>query len=84
MSVWSRIWIDHLAGDRDALPAVVTVSGFVIWGAEIRAHPASGRADLAVVESRAPGSWFGRYARRRLITPPGNQWLLLRPPLIDE
>jgi hypothetical protein len=83
--VWTRIWIGHLVGGQELVPAMVRVGGFVVWGAEIRVHAVAGTADQATVEAVTPDAWFATaFDSNRLITKPGNPWLLLRPPFVGE
>ena len=79
LSPFTSVWI-RVVCERDGfLPFVVTVAGFVAWGADVTAVWRVGvrrcRLDL-----RAPGAWYETFDGARFSSGPGRDWVLRGSP----
>ena len=77
LSGWARLWFYRWFEDLGPMPAVVTVGGFVLLGAELRGfrrEPSGSGRDRFSLVLQPPGDWFQAFADRRMRTWPGNPW----------
>jgi hypothetical protein len=77
LSGWARLWFYRWFEDLGPMPAVVTVGGFVLLGAELsgfRREPSGSGRDRFSLVLQPPGDWFQAFAGRRMRTWPGNPW----------
>jgi len=77
MSLSTRFVLAHLIDAQGALPLVVTVSSFVLAGAEVvGGQSAPGGMNRMVLDLQPAGEWFDTFRDRVFRTPPGNPWLM--------
>lgn len=77
ISAWARLWFYRWLEDFGAMPVVVTLSGFVLLGAELTGFRREGdgrRRDRFALVLQEPGGWFEAFAGHRVRTWPGNAW----------
>ncbi len=83
-SPWAVLELRLLIGAQGFAPTVLTAASYVLAAAEltgIQAVERTPRGWQGQIRLRCAGAWGQAFTGRRLVTPPGNPWLLWTPKL---